>query len=283
MGTDGVLMGYCADVHMGYIHNDVILQFHRDCIDEWIRSGHSVCPIDGKPAITKKKKKKKTEALRGATVRVPMPRDDEVRFSISGQGLGASLPPERTDIRLAPSLPSGGPVHSGIRLAPGHPPAMTSFCRASSGPEENRTRGCGQVGTLPRLDVAGRMLTSGPSPFVAIPNHKVCSRRQLVESSRRMMQQRHEYRHPEEAMGVFQVERAELPKCCGHSICKNPTPSPPPPPPPHALQQSLRLGNTMKARSGLYRTERPKLDTSLHVISYRTQTSPAITLTSSQP
>ena len=92
-------MGYCANVHMRYIHNDV-LQFNRDCIDEWIRSGHSVCPIEGNSAITKTKKN--TQALnkdRGTTVSVPMTRDDEVRFSISGQGLGADLPPERIDTK----------------------------------------------------------------------------------------------------------------------------------------------------------------------------------------
>ena len=284
-----------------------ILQFHRDCIDVWVRSGHPMCPIDGKPVITRKKKKLQRKEDGKPSSQGPMLTGwgvgDELGFSVSGQGLGAFRHPVRpAGVRLAPSHPPAGvglaPSHpsAGVGLAPSHPSAgvrlapsaATSFCQARSGCEEatlsskaflhQQTHNV--TGMLPRLDVAGQMLTSHPSPTVAttaalpkLPDssHKVCTRRQFVESSRKLLQQRQVW--------CLEEEQEELPQCCGHSLCKNPKL----PSVPYTLPQGSKLQKIIRPRERQCVTEfcHQKLDTSLHVISYKTGPSPALTPTPS--
>lgn len=73
------------------------IQFHRQCIDGWLRSGQLVCPIDGTTIQSRAKKQKSLEERRkiggrermgklGQDRQSSMPND--CNLSLCGQGIG---------------------------------------------------------------------------------------------------------------------------------------------------------------------------------------------------
>ena len=97
-------------------HTHTHTQFHRECIDEWLRSGHSTCPVDGQSLYNPAKKRQRRLLLS----RRNSPQGDEAmtagrrmvgslakamrqnscgfsneEFTISGQSIGMGSPQER--------------------------------------------------------------------------------------------------------------------------------------------------------------------------------------------
>lgn len=87
------------------------LQFHRRCIDEWLRSGHSVCPVDGisvhtRGPQTRRRQSSKREQLRTAqSSKESLPQD----FSLVGHSA----------LNMTPSITGGNHYTRGGRIQRG--------------------------------------------------------------------------------------------------------------------------------------------------------------------
>ena len=283
-----------------YFHTCVVFiqQFHRDCIDAWIRSGHPACPIDGKPVVGKRRKKNKEickeqcwpsgldPALTGRSS------EDKIRFTVSGRGLeGATCRQERP---MCVRMASGN--HAGA--TPSMP--LASLCLSVVGKDiatlsaigTSLEQGTVEKDRLPRLDATKGQLTSHsttltfPKPSDTI-SHRGYTHRELLESRRRLRQQRQRscYEHQQPpvevctpAMSSMRYEEG-LPLCCGHSICQNAGPppaicqNPGPPPTPHTLLHGSMLRKLSKARERNRTNDisHPlNLDTSVNTTAYKT-------------
>ena len=94
------------------------LQFHRECIDQWLHSGHTTCPIDGQPVHDPSKERRRRLNAQRSTAEAPSTptrrryvgslahalsrhnslrgeSDEELEFTVSGQSIGIASGQER--------------------------------------------------------------------------------------------------------------------------------------------------------------------------------------------
>eukprot|EP00731_Ephydatia_muelleri_P007698 Em0004g36a len=206
-------------------------EFHRDCLDVWIRSGHPACPTDGKPVIGKRKNKPQSkEHVQPSgpnTMLTGWNTGNELMFTVSGRGLEAArqLPVAQVCVQVASRSHAGT-----IPLASLCPDGVVGEGEATLSTIGTSCIRDGEQDRLPRLHGVGRgRLTSCStiSSPKASDNHKRWSRRELLESRRRLLEQRHHHQSAEACiLGKTRMQGEELPQCCGHSICRNPSPPP---------------------------------------------------------
>ena len=157
-------------------------------------------------------------------------------FTVSGRGLEAArqLPVAQVCVQVASRSHAGT-----IPLASLCPDGVVGEGEATLSTIGTSCICDGEQDRLPRLHgVARGRLTSCStiSSPKASDSHKRWSRRELLVSRRRLLEQRHHHQSAEACILGKSRMQGELPQCCGHSICRNPSPPPaicrnPSPPP----------------------------------------------------
>ena len=196
----------------------------------WIRSGHPACPTDGKPVIGKRKNKPHSkEHVQPSGPNTMLPgwnTGNELMFTVSGRGLEAArqLPVAQVCVQVASRSHAGT-----IPLASLCPDGVVGEGEATLSTIGKSCIRDSEQDRLPRLHgVARGRLTSCStiSSPKASDSHKRWSRRELLESRRRLLEQRHHHQPAEACILGKSRMQGELPQCCGHSICRNPSPPP---------------------------------------------------------